>query len=111
MLARVRLCAPPECRIKIIGDAQTAGAGHVLHDDTGLPWNMPAQKTRKHARIKIVAPADAVSDQHGERAAGIEIRGAGRTRFLRQRQNENDCRRKFATNAQRCEHCHGYSRM
>ena len=67
-------------RIKIVGEAETAGAFHILRHDGRIAGNVAAEPARDQARIKIVTAADAVADVEIDRLAAIEIGDALRVR-------------------------------
>ena len=46
---------------------------HVLHDDRGIAGNVLAEMARGHARLQVVAAADAGADDEGDLLAGVEI--------------------------------------
>src|SRR5262249_56909414 len=85
-------------RIKIIGEAETASAFHVLRHDGRIAGNMVAEPTRDQARVKIITATDAVADVKIDRFAAIEIGDALRARRadsppdVRQRQCYRDSR-------------------
>jgi hypothetical protein len=51
----------------MIGRRETAGAGHVLHDDLGMARQVLAHAGRDQPRIEVVAGAGRIADHDGER--------------------------------------------
>jgi hypothetical protein len=50
---------------KKVDSNDAAGAGHILHDDGRISWNMSGQMARHDAAFDVRRPAGGVVDQEG----------------------------------------------
>ena len=59
--------------VEPVGEPQAAGALHVLRHDVRIAGNVLAHVAREHARIEVVAAADAVADIEIDGLALVEV--------------------------------------
>ena len=71
--AELRAVLGRQC-IKVVGELQAAGAGHVARDHRGLAGNVPAHVAGEHAGGEVVAPARPEADEDRHVAPLVEIR-------------------------------------
>ena len=71
--------------VDIVRDLHAARAGHVLHDDIGMPGDMLAEMPGEDACRGVVPAAGAKADLQGNLLALVEIRD-----FVRRRLGHGD---------------------
>ena len=59
--------------VHVLGRHEAAAARHVLRHDRRLARDVPAQELRSRPTVQVVAPADAVADEHAQRLAAVEV--------------------------------------
>src|ERR671921_866117 len=59
--------------VEPVGEAEAAGALHVLGDDRRIARDVLAEVARDQAAVDVVAAADARADDHLDRLAFVEV--------------------------------------
>src|SRR5262245_1085232 len=93
--------------VEVVDGAQAAGARHVLHHRGRVAWDEAHDVARHQPRIDVEAAAGAVTDDHGDLLALVEI---GNAVGCRRRDGCGGCdRRDENQRASAADFVHGWS--